>query len=67
MQELQDLSDGTKYKLTTKNWLTSKGTWIEGKGIEPDIKLELNDTYYENPTEENDNQLNAALIKAKNN
>lgn len=61
VQELQDLTNGDKYKLTTKNWLTSKGNWIDQKGIEPNIKIELSDKYVKNPTEENDNQLQTAL------
>ncbi len=61
VQELQDLTNGDKYKLTTKNWLTSKGNWIDQKGIEPNIKIELSDEYTKNPTEENDNQLQTAL------
>ena len=61
VQEMQDLTDGNQYKITTKNWLTSKGKWINEKGIEPDIKVSLSKEYAENPTEENDNQLQAAI------
>lgn len=61
VQELQNLKDGNKYKLTTKNWLTSKGNWIDKKGIEPDIKIMLSKEYYNNPAEENDNQLQTAI------
>ncbi len=64
VQELQNLKSGDKYKLTTKNWLTSKGTWVNEKGIEPDIKIELNEKYFEDPTEENDNQLQKAIDEA---
>ena len=52
-----------EYKVTTKKWLTPNGNWIHGKGIEPSIKVELNNSYYENPTFENDNQLQAAILE----
>ena len=61
IQELQELKTGDSYKITTKKWLTSKGDWINEKGIEPDIEVALDDDYYANPTEENDNQLQTAL------
>ena len=61
VQEIQTLQDGDKYKLTTKNWLTSKGNWVEDKGINPDVKISLDDKYFDNPNEENDNQLQKAL------
>ena len=61
VQELQTLSDGEQYKLTTKSWLTSKGEVIDGKGIEPDYDVTLSDKYLENPTDESDNQLQKAI------
>lgn len=61
VQELQTLSDGDQYKLTTKSWLTSKGEVIDGKGIEPDYDVTLSDEYLENPTDENDDQLQKAI------
>lgn len=61
VQELQTLPDGEQYKLTTKSWLTSKGKVIEKKGIKPDYPIVLDNKYFENPTEENDNQLQEAL------
>ena len=61
VQELQTLSDGDQYKLTTKSWLTSKGEVIDGKGIEPDYDVTLSDEYLENPTDESDNQLQKAI------
>ena len=61
VQELQTLSDGEQYKITTKSWLTSKGKVIDKKGIEPDYAITLNNEYLENPTDENDNQLQKAL------
>lgn len=61
VQELITLNDGTQYKYTTKKWLTPKGNWIDGKGIEPDYDVDLDETYLENPTNENDLQLQKAL------
>jgi len=64
IQEIQDLSDGGHYKLTTKMWLTSKGKKVDGKGIKPDVEVKLDDKYREEPTMENDNQLNKAIEEA---
>ena len=61
VQELQTLPDGEQYKLTTKVWLTSEGKVVDKKGIKPDYAITLNNSYYENPTDENDNQLQKML------
>lgn len=61
VQKAYELSDGTSLKYTTQKWLTSKGEWINKKGIEPDEYVELSDEYKNNPTDENDNQLQKAL------
>lgn len=61
VQELQTLPNGEQYKLTTKTWLTSKGKIIDGKGIEPDYKVSLDDKYLEDPKDENDSQLQKAI------
>ena len=61
VQELQTLPNGEQYKLTTKSWLTSKGKVIDGKGIEPDYKVSLDDKYVENPSFDNDDQLQKAI------
>lgn len=41
VQELRALSDGSKIKLTTANWVLSDGTIINDHGLEPDIKIDL--------------------------
>lgn len=61
VQELNTLTDGTQYKFTTKKWLTPKGNWVHKNGIEPDYQEELNETYYENRSDESDNQLQKAI------
>lgn len=43
VQELQTLPNGQQYKLTTKEWLTSKGNSIDGVGITPDIIMNESD------------------------
>lgn len=65
VQELRTLSNGSQYKITIKKWLTPKGNCIDNIGIKPDYEIKLLDEYYENPTKENDNQLNKALELAK--
>lgn len=61
VQELKTLPDGEQYKFTTKKWLTPKGIWIHEKGVEADVDVEFNKDYYDNPTHENDNQLQEAI------
>lgn len=61
VQELKTLPDGEQYKFTTKKWLTPKGNWINGTGVQVDIEVEFNKDYYENPTHENDQQLQEAI------
>lgn len=60
VQELKNI-DGGEYKFTTKKWLSPKGNWINDKGIEPDIEVTLDETYYSNPSAETDAQLQKAL------
>lgn len=64
VQELQTLPSGGKYKLTTKTWLTSKGNDIEKKGINPDIEVSLDKEFLNDSKEENDNQLQKAIMEA---
>lgn len=55
VQKTKVLSDGSMIKYTTQNWLTPNGNWVNEKGVEPTIKVELD---MENNT---DNQLDTAL------
>jgi carboxyl-terminal processing protease len=62
VQETISVLEGSSTaKITTKKWLTPKGIWINGKGLEPTIKVEINDKYLTNPIFENDNQLSVGL------
>lgn len=61
VQKLITLENGIQYKFTTKKWLTSKGIWINEKGVDADIEIKLSEEYFENPTDETDNQLKEAI------
>lgn len=40
VQTIEKLPDGANLKFTTSKWLTPNGTWINEKGIQPDIEVE---------------------------
>ncbi len=61
VQVTKDLKTGGMIKYTTQKWLSPKGKWINNVGVEPTLEVQLSETYEQNPTAENDNQLNAAL------
>lgn len=61
VQELNDISENTEFKITTKEWLTPKGNSINKKGVNPDYEVKLSDNYYKDPSDSNDNQLQKAL------
>lgn len=61
VQETVNLLDGSMAKITTKKWLTPKGNWINEKGIIPTVTLDISDKYLQNPTFDNDNQLERAI------
>lgn len=66
VQELITLSNGDKYKITTKKWLSPKGKWVnDTKGIVADVKEDISKEYLSSPIEANDNQLKAALKAAR--
>lgn len=67
VQEVINVFEGSTAKITTKKWLTPKGEWINETGLTPTIRVSLNDTYYQNPIYDNDNQLESAInaIKTK--
>lgn len=43
IQEPLQLEKGSSLHITTAKWLTPKGTWVNEKGIEPDVKTEDKD------------------------
>ncbi len=61
VQETKKLLDGSMIKYTTQKWLTPDGNFINEKGVTPTNEVTLNEEYYNNPTIENDNQINEAL------
>ena len=58
VQELEKLEGGSSLKITIAKWLTPKGELITGKGLEPDIKVEMTEEDYKT---EKDPQLDRAL------
>lgn len=66
IQELVSLSDTTEYKFTTKKWLTPNGNWVNEKGVQPDVTVDMNEEYKLHPSEETDNQFQTALSETVN-
>lgn len=61
VQEALDLSEGAGLHVTVAKWVLPKGDWINGKGIEPKIKV-INEIKEGNTiTKETDKQLEKAL------
>jgi len=48
VQEVEDLPKSASLKITIAKWLTPNGTEIDGKGIDPDITVELPQDISEN-------------------
>lgn len=66
VQTLLPLEDGSALKLTTSEYFTPSGKNIQGIGIEPDIKVELDtEALKDGYKKENDNQLNEAVKEMK--
>lgn len=55
------LSTGSSIKYTTQKWLTSKGKWLEGIGVEVDYEVDQSSEYYIDYSDNNDNQLQKAI------
>lgn len=43
IQDAQELSGGAGIHITTAKWLLPSGIWINGSGLEPNMKVELNE------------------------
>ncbi|MDO5394115.1 MAG: S41 family peptidase [Mycoplasmatota bacterium] len=61
IQKAVSLSSGATVKYTTQKWLTPKGVWINEVGLTPDVLLEIGDGYCNDPSDENDLQLQKAI------
>ncbi|TCO70749.1 S41 family peptidase [Marinisporobacter balticus] len=63
VQQVIDLKDGTGFKLTTSQYFTPNGIYIHGKGIEPNIVIEMPEALKEkiNITDEEDVQLQKGI------
>jgi carboxyl-terminal processing protease len=68
VQSVMPLNDGTGFKLTTSQYFTPSGRYIHDVGIEPDISIELPESYYEleDPTDDDDIQLQRAIEVLEN-
>lgn len=69
MQNMLDLENGGMIKVTTEEWLTSKGNKINKEGVPVDYEVKLDEKYASNSSKETDNQLQKAievLTKANN-
>jgi len=62
VQELERLNDGSSLKITVAKWLTPKGEFITGKGLDPDIKVERTEEDFQN---DRDPQLDKAIEAIK--
>ena len=60
MQNMLDLENGGMIKVTTEEWLTSKGNKINKEGVPVDYEVKLDEKYASNPSKETDNQLQKA-------
>jgi len=58
VQELEKLRGGSSLKITIAKWLTPNGDLITGKGLEPDVKVELTT---EDAVANRDHQLDKAI------
>ena len=61
VQQTKKLLDGSMIKYTTQKWLTPEGNFINEVGVTPTNEVKLNEEYYSNPSDDNDNQLQEAL------
>ncbi len=67
VQSVRELPDGSAVKLTIANYFTPSGNNIDGKGITPDVEVELDEKLLKQKTitHEEDNQLQKALEVVK--
>jgi carboxyl-terminal processing protease len=65
VQEALDLDGGAGVHVTVAKWILPDGDWINGKGIEPAIKVSLEAKEGNTLTRETDTQLNRAVEEAE--
>ncbi len=63
VQEALDLGDGAGLHVTVAKWILPNGDWINGKGIEPDIKVDNQLPQGNTMTRDNDKQLDQAITE----
>jgi carboxyl-terminal processing protease len=61
VQEAIDLADGAGLHVTVAKWILPRGDWINGRGIEPQIKVENKTSNGNTLTRSNDLQLERAV------
>ena len=61
VQQTASLSKKNMIKYTVANWTTPSGNSIDGVGINPGISVDLDKKYAEDPSIENDNQIQKAI------
>lgn len=61
VQEAIDLGEGAGLHVTVAKWVLPGGEWINGKGIEPTIKIENTPKEGNTLTREDDAQLDRAI------
>lgn len=63
VQEVLDLSGNSGIHVTIAKWILPNGKWINGVGIEPDVKVSLADDEENTLTREADKQLDRAILE----
>lgn len=63
VQKAYQLESGATVKYTIQKWLTPNGNWVNEVGVKPDVEVELDGTYFQDPSDETDTQLQKALEK----
>ncbi|HHT38302.1 MAG TPA: S41 family peptidase [Mollicutes bacterium] len=61
VQQPKEISNGGMLKITTSEWLTALGNTINKVGVKPTIEVEIGNDYLNNPSDENDMQLQKAI------
>lgn len=61
VQKTKELSSGSMIKYTVQEWYTPNGNKVDGVGIVPDYEVYLGESYFLNPIQSNDAQLQKAI------